>query len=127
LGGLERLEQVSQDPGKPAPDSFPDTFPDTSWEGVWEAVWEAVWDCFPDTFPDTSWEGVWEGVWEAVPDCFPDWFLGTSLDTTPDHVLTQVWVSPHYEWCRVGGSNPCWCDAVWRPGCYQTLHACLTL
>ena len=45
-------------------------------------------------------------------DCFPDWFLGTSLDTTPDRVLTQVWVASLQSDAGVGGSNPCWCDAV---------------
>ena len=43
------------------------------------------------------------------PDCFPDWFLGTSLDTTPDLVLTQVWVASLQSDAGVGGSNPCWC------------------
>jgi hypothetical protein len=45
-------------------------------------------------------------------DCLPDWFLGTSLDTTPDRVLTQVWVASLQSDAGVGGSNPCWCDAV---------------
>ena len=61
-------------------------------------------DCFPDWFPGTS--------LGSSLDCFPDWFLGTSLDTTPDLVLTQVWVASLQSDAGVGGSNPCWCHAV---------------
>jgi len=64
-------------------------------------------DSFPDWFPGTS--------LGSSLDCFPDWFLGTSLDTTPDRVLTQVWVASLQSDAGVGGSNPCWCDLGLRP------------
>jgi hypothetical protein len=92
--------------------------------GVWEAVWEAVWTASQTGSWEPVWEAVWtasqtgsqEPVWEAVWTASQTGCLATSLDTTPDRVLTQVWVASLQSDAGVGGSNPCWCgmrSATW--------------
>jgi hypothetical protein len=95
FGGFSRI------PGKPCSGAVQTASQTPPGMGVWEAVWEAVWTASQTGSWEPVWEAVWtasqtgsqEPVWEAVWTASQTGCLATSLDTTPDRVLTQVWVA----------------------------------